>query len=82
VPQRWLRAHGSCGSCNTKSLRSWARSAPSVLAEAQQAESGQQDSSGRETHVLVMQSAEVGQGNHLTCVKWLDVGGCVWDGGK
>ena len=57
---------------NTKSVSSWAHSAPSVLAEAQRAESGQRGCSGGEAHVLVMEAAEVGQGNHLTCVRQLD----------
>jgi len=63
--------HGSCGSGNKKSLRSWAHSAPSAVAEAYQAESGQQGCSGRETDVLVMQPANVGQGDNLAGSRWL-----------
>ena len=43
-----------------------------MLVETNQAESGQQGCSGRETDVLVMKPAEVGQGDALDCSGRLD----------
>jgi hypothetical protein len=57
--QQSLRAQRPGDSGKTKSTRSSAHPAPSVLAEAKQAKWGQRGCSGRETEVLVMKAAEI-----------------------
>ena len=52
-------------------MRSSVHAASCVLVETKQAKSDQRGCSGRETDVLVMEAAEVGQGNHLTWVRQL-----------